>query len=188
PVWVGIFTMTATWVGGGYINGTAESTFDVNSGLTWVQAPWGYGLSLIFGGLVFAKKMRRYRFKTLLDPLNQRFGRKMSILLFIPALSGEIFWTSAILTALGATFATILGLDIKTGIIISSIVTISYTALGGLWAVALTDVLQLILLAIGLVIVLPFALNAVGGWEHVWNEYTHKMGASASILPSKEAL
>src|SRR5699024_4361994 len=55
PVWVGIFTMTATWVGVGYINGTAESTFDVNSGLTWVQAPWGYGLSLIFGGLVFAK-------------------------------------------------------------------------------------------------------------------------------------
>ena len=39
PLWMGAFTMSATWVGGGYINGTAEST--AASGLAWVQAPWG---------------------------------------------------------------------------------------------------------------------------------------------------
>ena len=37
----------ATWVGGGYINGTSEYTF--TSGLIWVQAPWGYALSLTVG-------------------------------------------------------------------------------------------------------------------------------------------
>lgn len=37
----------ATWVGGGYINGTSEFTF--TSGLVWVQAPWGYALSLTLG-------------------------------------------------------------------------------------------------------------------------------------------
>lgn len=36
-MFVGIFTMTATWVGGGYINGTAEIVF--SSGLIWCQAP-----------------------------------------------------------------------------------------------------------------------------------------------------
>jgi len=51
PLWVAIFTMSATWVGGGYINGTAEATY--GSGLVWVQAPWGYALSLIIGGLFF---------------------------------------------------------------------------------------------------------------------------------------
>ena len=44
-VFVGIFTMTATWVGGGYINGTAEIVF--NDGLIWCQAPFGYALSLM---------------------------------------------------------------------------------------------------------------------------------------------
>ena len=39
---VGIFTMTATWVGGGYINGTAEEVYV--SGLLWVQSPIGYRL------------------------------------------------------------------------------------------------------------------------------------------------
>ena len=39
--------VTATWVGGGYINGTAEAIY--TSGLVWCQAPFGYALSLVFG-------------------------------------------------------------------------------------------------------------------------------------------
>ena len=46
-MFVGIFTMTATWVGGGYINGTAEIVF--NDGLIWCQAPFGYAFSLMLG-------------------------------------------------------------------------------------------------------------------------------------------
>lgn len=188
PVWMGVFTMSATWVGGGYINGAAEYAFDSNYGIIWVQAPWGYGLSLIIGGLFFARKMRRHRFKTLLDPLAQRFGKRMTTVLFLPALLGEIFWTAAILTALGATFATILGLDIQTAIIVSSFIAIAYTAIGGLWAVALTDVIQLGLLAIGLIIVIPYALHEVGGWEFAWDQYQMNMDGLASIIPSIDAL
>jgi hypothetical protein len=40
-------SVTATWVGGGYINGTAEMIY--TSGLVWCQAPFGYALSLVFG-------------------------------------------------------------------------------------------------------------------------------------------
>ncbi len=188
PLWIAVFTMSATWVGGGYINGAAEYTHNPDYGLTWVQAPWGYSLSLIIGGLFFAKKMRTYKFKTMLDPLAQRFGTRMSAVLFLPALLGEIFWTAAILTALGATFATILGLDIQTAIIISSLIAIAYTAVGGLWAVALTDVIQLFFLLVGLVIVIPFALNGVGGWDNAWSVYQERMGELASFLPSREAL
>ena len=43
------FVSTATWVGGGYINGTAEVLFDKDQGLVWAQAPWGYALSLGLG-------------------------------------------------------------------------------------------------------------------------------------------
>ena len=48
-MFVGIFTMTATWVGGGYINGTAEVVYTM--GLIWCQAPVGYALSLVLGAL-----------------------------------------------------------------------------------------------------------------------------------------
>jgi len=40
PIGIAVLTMGATWVGGGFINGTAEAA--AASGLVWVQAPWGY--------------------------------------------------------------------------------------------------------------------------------------------------
>ncbi|MEM7035910.1 MAG: sodium:solute symporter family protein [Bacteroidota bacterium] len=186
PLWIGIFTMGATWVGGGYINGTAEYT--QSWGLVWVQAPWGYALSLIVGGLFFARKMRRYEFRTMLDPLRQRFGKRVAAMAFLPALTGEIFWTAAILTALGTTFGTVLGFNFEASILLSAAIAIAYTALGGLWAVALTDILQTILLMLGLIIVLPFALDYVGGWDHAWENYKELKGPAASLLPSQEAL
>lgn len=186
PLGIAILTMSATWVGGGFINGTAE--YAASSGLVWVQAPWGYALSLIIGGLFFAKKMRRGNYKTMLDPLSQKFGKRMAAVLFIPALFGEIFWTAAILMALGTTFGTVLGLDTDSAIILSAIIAIAYTAIGGLWSVALTDVVQLFLLIGGLFLVVPFALETVGGWENTWSLYVEKNGASASLLPSREAL
>ena len=186
PLWIAVFTMSATWIGGGYINGTAE--YAASSGLVWVQAPWGYALSLIIGGLFFARRMRRYQFQTMLDPLEQRFGKRMAALLFLPALTGEIFWTAAILTALGTTFGTIVGLDTTTSIVLSAAITIAYTALGGLWSVALTDFVQLILLLGGLFLVVPFALSHVGGWDAAWQSYREMYGPAASLLPSREAL
>lgn len=181
PLGIAVFTMSATWVGGGYINGTAEYT--AGFGLAWVQAPWGYAMSLIIGGLFFARKMRRYEFKTMLDPLEQRFGKKMAAVLFLPALTGEIFWTAAILTALGTTFGTVLGLDFTTSIILSAIIAIAYTAIGGLWAVAFTDVFQLIILLGGLWVVIPFALEHVGGLESAISQYQAKKGSLSALLP-----
>lgn len=40
---------SATWVGGGYINGTAEYVYLPDFGLAWAQAPFGYALSLVVG-------------------------------------------------------------------------------------------------------------------------------------------
>ena len=55
-MFVGIFTMTATWVGGGYINGTAEIVY--RDGLIWCQAPLGYALSLMLGKTALALRVQ----------------------------------------------------------------------------------------------------------------------------------
>lgn len=57
---------------------------------------------LIFtGGYFFANKMRAEGYVTMLDPFQELFGGRMGGLLFIPALCGEVFWSAAILAALG---------------------------------------------------------------------------------------
>ncbi|XP_071946763.1 high-affinity choline transporter 1-like isoform X2 [Antedon mediterranea] len=160
-LFVGIFTMTATWVGGGFINGTAEAVH--SNGLVWAQAPWGYSCSLIVGGRFFAKKMRESGYVTMLDPFQKKFGKRMGGMLFLPALSGELFWSSAILAALGSTFSVILDINKTASIIISACIAMFYTLFGGLYSVAYTDVVQLSCIGLGLWLSIPFAFTN----EHV---------------------
>ena len=56
---------------------------------------------LFLGGVIFAKKMREAGYVTMLDPFQERYGRLLTGLIYIPALLGEIFWSAAILAALG---------------------------------------------------------------------------------------
>ena len=182
PLLVGVFTMTATWVGGGYINGTAEAVYDPGQGLIWCQAPWGYALSLVIGGLFFAGRMRRAGYTTMLDPFEERYGTRVTAGLFLACLMGEIFWSAAILAALGMTFSVILDLDVSTSIVISAIVVLGYTVIGGLWSVAYTDVIQLLLILFGLALAIPFALAHVGDSETLISRYAARMEAG-DLLP-----
>lgn len=186
PLWLALFTMSATWIGGGYINGTAEYT--ASAGLIWVQAPWCYALSLIIGGIFFARPMRRKAYQTMLDPLHERFGQRVTGILFVPALFGEICWAAAILTALGTTFSVILDLPYTQAMVASGILVLIYTSLGGLWSVVVTDLVQLVFIMGGLILILPFAFQASGGWSSVDHQYLAKMGDAASFLPSSANL
>jgi len=57
------------------------------------------------GGLFFANKMRSQGYVTMLDPFQRKYGERMGGLLYIPALMGEVFWSAAILAALGKTLS-----------------------------------------------------------------------------------
>ena len=103
------------------------------------------------GGLLFAKIMRKRKYLTMLDPFQQIYGKRMGGLLYIPALLGEIFWSAAILAALGATVSVVLDLQRTLSIIVSASIAVFYTLFGGLYSVAYTDVVQLICIFLGLV-------------------------------------
>ncbi len=187
PLFIGVMTMVATWVGGGYLNGTAEAIADPARGLVWAQAPWGYALSLVLGGLFFAGRMRRLGYRTMLDLFHVRYGKKVAAALALPALTGEVFWSAAILVALGTTFGTVLGYDFATSIIIPATVAIAYTCLGGLRSVAYTDALQLFCILVGLGIAVPYVAESVGGVLEGSRRYVESFGPSASLFPGAEA-
>lgn len=48
-LFVSIFTMTATWVGGGYIVGCAEVVYNPKKGLVWALGPIAFAANLILG-------------------------------------------------------------------------------------------------------------------------------------------
>uniref|UniRef100_UPI003AAC5C1D high affinity choline transporter 1-like n=1 Tax=Centroberyx gerrardi TaxID=166262 RepID=UPI003AAC5C1D len=155
---VGVFTMTATWVGGGFILGVAEAVYSPKMGLIWALMPVQYSMSFIIGGLFFAKPMRDKRYVTMMDPFQIKYGKVLSGALVLPALLMDILWVSCTLVGLGATMSVILDLPYSYTVLISSAVAIIYTLLGGLYSVAYTDVIQLSLICISLWMCVPFLL------------------------------
>ncbi|HEY4312555.1 MAG TPA: sodium:solute symporter family protein [Pirellulales bacterium] len=180
PFWIGVLTTTATWVDGGYLLGTVEKTqFGLAAG---IQGGLCFGLSLILGGIIFAGPMRRFEFTTLIDPFESRFGRGWAAVLFLPAMLGEVFWSAELLVAIGATCGVVLNIDLTTAIVASAAVVTCYTVIGGMWSVAYTDVFQIALVPIGMLVALPFALSQVGGLSVAWDHYEQLMGPRAAAL------
>ncbi len=182
PLWLATLTMTATWVDGGYLLGTAEGTFK-SSLASGIQGGVCFGLSLILGGIFFARIMRRYEFTTLIDPFEARFGPGWAAVLFVPAMLAEVFWSAELLVAIGSTFGVMLDMNLTTAILISAVVVTAYTLAGGMWSVAYTDAVQLGLVAVGLAVALPLALGASGGLEHVWDAYRTARADRGGVLP-----
>ncbi|KAF6018315.1 SLC5A7 [Bugula neritina] len=108
--------------------------------------------------------MREAGYTTMIDPFQKKLGDWMGAVLVLPALSGEIFWSASILSALGSTLSVIIGLEMWISVIISACVALLYVVIGGLASVVYTDVIQLLCIAAGLITAIPFAMNheAVG--------------------------
>uniref|UniRef100_A0A3B4AT24 High affinity choline transporter 1-like n=1 Tax=Periophthalmus magnuspinnatus TaxID=409849 RepID=A0A3B4AT24_9GOBI len=151
---VGIFTMTATWVGGGFIVGTAEAVYNPSMGLIWAVMP----ISATLWGLFFAEPMRNNKYVTMMDPFQIKYGKVPTAALSLASLISEIMWVTGTLIGLGVTMSVILDLSYTVSIWISAAVAITYTLLGGLYSVAYTDIIQLVLIFISLWLCVPFSM------------------------------
>jgi SSS family transporter len=156
-------TVMATWFGGAMMLGGAGAAFD--DGMLGVIAdPWGGALALILVAMFFARVFRRLKLVTVTDFMEQRFGRVAGIGITITTLFSNIMWVAGMLVAFGTIFEVLTNIPVETGIIIGAIIVFAYTMLGGMWAVALTDFVQMTIIIVGLVILLIVVLVDVGGW------------------------
>ncbi|XP_037615836.1 high affinity choline transporter 1-like [Sebastes umbrosus] len=159
-IWVGIFTMTATWVGGGYILGIAEVVYDPTKGLVWAIGTIGMAMSLIIGALFFVTTVRAKKYVTFMDPFQEKYGNAVAAVLFIPSLISDIVWIACILGSLGGTVSVVMDISSSLAVVISASVAVLYTLMGGLYSVAYTDVIQLSFMLIGLWLCVPFILTS----------------------------
>uniref|UniRef100_A0A3B4AKJ4 Solute carrier family 5 member 7 n=1 Tax=Periophthalmus magnuspinnatus TaxID=409849 RepID=A0A3B4AKJ4_9GOBI len=152
---VGIFTMTATWVGGGFIVGITEMVYTPSMGLSLaapnkLQSALNTTLHVVFcsGGCVFAKPLRDQKCVTMMDPFYRKYGKGFT----------AVMVKFCFLSSSGATINVVLDLSYTTSIWISAAVAITYTLMGGLYSVAYTDIIQLSLISYLMGICVPFVL------------------------------
>ncbi len=146
-----VFSMFATWFGAESCIGAAGAVYE--QGLSGARAdPLGYAGCLFLLGAVFAVPLWRLKLTTLGDLFAWRYGprvERLAVLLMVPT---SILWAAAQIRAFGQVVATSSGLELQLAIALSAGVVILYTAVGGLLADAVTDVLQGGTLTAGLVI------------------------------------
>ncbi|XP_068184422.1 high-affinity choline transporter 1-like isoform X3 [Antennarius striatus] len=155
---VGIFTMTATCVGGAFIVGTTEIVYLPSIGLT-EAVPLILSLSFTFiFALVMIKPLREGNFVTIVDPFYIKYGKGISSGLSLVSVLVEMLMFPATLMGLGGIMSLVLDFNFSVSVWISAAVVITYTVMGGLYSVAYTDVIQLTLTLVGLCICVPFVL------------------------------
>lgn len=136
----------------------------------------GLAVGTYLNWLIVAKKLRNYSAHcgaiTIPEYFSKRYREKTNILMAISAVIIIVFfvpYTASGFAACGKLFATLFGIDYHVAMIVSAIVIVGYTSLGGFNAASTTDLIQSIIMTIALVIVLAFGINQAGGWDAVMN-------------------
>ncbi|MBP3328141.1 MAG: sodium/proline symporter PutP [Clostridia bacterium] len=141
------------------------------------EATWtalGLGIGTWINWLIVAKRIRMYSQKidavTIPEFFSKRFGDDKNILSLIAGLVIIVFfvpYTASGFNACGTLFSSLFGVDYFTAMVISAVVIVAYTTLGGFLAASTTDLIQSIVMTIALVVVVVFGINYAGGWDNV---------------------
>ena len=168
PLAMIVTTTFATWFGAETVLGIPAKF--VNSGLNGVvEDPFGAGSCLILVGLFFAGKLYRMNLLTISDYYRERYGRSVEVICSIIIMVSYLGWVSAQVTALGLVFNLLSGgvISMPWGMTIGVVSVLAYTLFGGMWSVAITDFMQMIILVVGLAILAVYAGNQAGGADKV---------------------
>jgi len=164
-----VCTLASTYYGLDVLFGTSEMAF--NNG---VVAFFGYSqLSLavyFFAAFALSSRLRSAKFTSLPEILERHYGRTAGLLggcasLFysLPALA---------LFGMGRMCEVVFGFDARLGALGLGGVALLYTLWGGLWAVAITDTIQFVLMCVSLAIAIPLLMGNFGGFD-----------TAASVIP-----
>jgi len=142
------------------VSGTAY-----RSGISIIWLTWTGNMALVFSGLFVIPYFRRLRIRTVPEFLEMRYNSGVRLLVGILWVFRLAFWTAVVLYAGVAAAQQITGIQsFSLWVFGLASIVIIYTMLGGMWSIVLTNNLGFLLMMSSLLILLPLAMAAVGGW------------------------
>ena len=151
PLYIVTATVFATWFGSETVLGI-PATF-VKEGFSGVIAdPFGSSLCLVLVGLFFARPLYRMNLLTIGDYYRKRYSRPVEMLTTICIVISYLGWVGAQIKALGLVFNVVSEgwISQPAGMIIGASTVLIYTMLGGMFSVAITDFIQMIIIVLGM--------------------------------------
>jgi len=161
-------TTAATDIGGGFSIAMGGLGFTLGISGSWLIAI--SGLSVVLASFLMVPKVKKWADQvkglTTGDLFESRFDRRTGTL---AALVIGLAWFTFVggqIIAGGKLLQVTMGMDLALAIVLAGFIILAYTTMGGLKAVIYTDVLQMVILLIGVIFMLvPIGLFRVGGWD-----------------------
>jgi len=157
-------TVFATWFGAEAVLGV-PATF-LKEGLGGIVAdPFGSSMCLILVGLFFARHLYNRRMLTIGDFFREKYGRTVEVLVTLCIVVSYLGWVAAQIKALGLVFNVVSDGSISqtAGMMIGAGSVLIYTLFGGMWSVAITDFVQMIIIVIGMLYIGGEMAGQTGG-------------------------
>ena len=162
-------TLTSCWLGGTVIVGVpgtfyALGIWDSNA-MYGILVSFGSTGCLILAGLFYMRKLWQLKLLSLGDFYYRRYGNKAGLTATL--LMGVTFtvWIAVQVIAFAKVGQALVGYSLEMWVVVAMTVICTYTILGGLWAVCLTDIIQVGIVTISLFILTPIAIDMVGGFD-----------------------
>jgi len=172
PPWVVAFSTNATGESGWLLLGLTGMGYAVGAHAFWVVLGEVAGVGLAW--ILISRRLKRFADQsdsiTLPDVLAARFNDKFHVLRSISVLIILVMvmtYVAAQMVATGKAFDGFTDLNYAWGVVVGAVIIIAYTLFGGFKAVAWTDLIQGVLMLLGLIILPIVAINAAGGWDAV---------------------
>ena len=158
----------ATWFGSEAVLGIPAEF--IKEGLGGVVSdPFGSALCLILVGLFFAKHLYNRRMLTIGDFFREKYGRTVEVLVTLCIVVSYLGWVAAQIKALGLVFHVVSdgAISENLGMMIGAGSVLIYTLFGGMWSVAITDFIQMIVIVIGMLYISGEMTALTGGFTVV---------------------
>jgi len=142
-----------------------QSGVAYSSGISIIWNTWTGNMALVLSGLFIVPILRRLKIRTIPELIELRYTKGLRKFVGILWMIRLTFWLGIGMYAISLFAQTITGIhNFVFWVFILAVIMIFYTSLAGAWSVVLTDVLQFLLMLGAMLILLPIAMHAVGGW------------------------
>ncbi|MCY9549158.1 sodium:solute symporter [Lysinibacillus xylanilyticus] len=154
--------LAAVIIGGAATMGSTSLGYNFGVSGLWFVSMMGFGIAAL--GLFVVNKIGGYEVFTISQLLGKRFGEGTQL---ISAIVTAIYTLMVVVTqviGMGNVIHVLLGWSLIPSMIIGGGIVLFYTILGGMWSITLTDIIQFIVMTIGVFFIMfPFSVNSVGG-------------------------
>jgi sodium/proline symporter len=179
PFWVVAFSSNATGESGWLLLGLTGMGYLVGAQAYWVLVGEIIGLVASWG--LISRKLKKLGDETnsitIPDVLSAKFDDRFHLIRGIAVAIILIMVTTYVtaqISATGTALTSFLGWDFKSSVFYGSVIIIGYTFIGGYKAVSYTDVVQGVLMLLGLILVPAAAIYASDGWSGVVGSLEHQ--------------